>query len=456
MALIWVEGFIGNKALAPLWRRYMLAEARWKDTSLSPLERGEAIFEAEAAKAAYDSTVAEAETTLAQAATSGKAYTHALVVGVGRYEDALISALTTSVHGMWAFADWMLTRFQHPNRPLGSLELLLSPSVGLGDWRPPTMAATKLGLTSGETLPVEAATFANIKDAFERWLKRAGTLQENAAFFYFSGHGLWKLEPFLLPEDARIATGMQFLENLIDVQQTQINMFNTPPSVQCFFLDVCQEIPPRLLHNLDAKPGKALRGSVNAPAIPDRDAQRYVGSYTGRKAYGPEDKAPFFTQELLACLERRGAEGAVIDDNTWSVTTSSLRRALEAASCWRQEVDTKAKDIKFSCSGPGGSTFTAELCQIQGCPEVFVSVLCLPTDMMSQARLYVESGGARYPRFAPLPAEWYITVAQGDCLAGVEFDAAAWINTTQNFVALPPRHPIRLRIKRQAAGESGL
>jgi Caspase domain len=346
----------------------------------------------------------------------------------------------------------MLTQFQQGDRLLGSVEMLLSPAAALGDWKPTVAAALRLGLANGEALPVETATFVNIKNAFARWLQRAGSCPQNAAFLYFSGHGVWKSVPLLLPEDAQLPTATLPADNLIDIQQTETNLFNTPPSIQCFFVDACQEITPALLQNTDAIPGEALRRPVNAPAIPDRDAWLYIGSYTGAKAYGPDNDAPFFTQELLKCLERRGA-GNSLGDGTWIVTTSSLRMALEAASGWRTEQEGKA--LRFSTI-PGSSTFTATLCWIPGPPEVFVKIWCLPPETMAKAKLYVEAGGARRNRTAVLPGEWYTTVAQGGCQAGVEFDtAAALLNSVLTVQAYPPVQPIRLLVKPRPAGGGG-
>lgn len=449
MALIWAKGFENEKALAPLWLQCALAEARSKDFSQPPAALGAAMIDAQNAKAAYAATSAMAEAALIDAANKNQALTHALVIGVGAYDSAGIKPLTTSVRGAWAFADWMLTRFEHPDRPLGSLEILLSPSGGLGPWQPSAEAAARLSLPGGVALPVEPAKLGNIKDAFTRWLMRAGALLGNSAFFYFSGHGVWKSVAILLPQDARLPSAGPSFENLIDIQQTERNMFNMPPSLQCFFIDSCQEITGALLQNLDAAPGEPLHRPVNRAAIERRDACLYLGSYTGRKAFGPENAAPFFTQELLHCLERRGA--GVFDGDTWTVTTNSLRVALEASSSLRREQEKE--DIQFSVA-PGICTFTADVCQIKGPPEVFIKVWCLPTETMLQAKFYVESGGTRSERPIPLPGEWYTTVACGDCQAGVEFDAAIPLNgMMRNINAVPPLLPVLLRVPpREPAG----
>jgi len=450
MTLIWAEGFTGDKALAPAWRRAALAAARAEDTSLAAADLGAAVIEARNSLAAYTALVTEAEAALAAAAQAGTARTHVLVAAVGRYDDAgRIPGLTTSLRGGWAFADWMLTSFRHRDRPLGSVELLLSSPAELGDWHPSPAAAAALGLAGGEALPVEEATFGRLRDAFGRWLQRASAHKDSAAFLYFSGHGVWKTNPLLLPQDARLPSSSQSAMNLVDIRGTQVNMMNTQPSVQCFFIDACQELPAALLQNLDSTPGDPLYRPVNGRAIPQRAAWTYYGSYIGQKAYGPADEAPFFTQELLACLERRGAASG-FDDDVWRVTTQSLAETLEWAGYCRSEAE--AQDIRFSTSQEE-SNLTPELCHILDTPEVFVKVRCLPPEAMPQARLYLEAGGSRSSRSTARPTDWYTPVRQGACVAGAEFDAGAHLTpTSKTFQVWPPTWPVSLKIPPQGGG----
>jgi hypothetical protein len=151
---------------------------------------------------------------------------------------------------------------------------------------------------------------------------------------------------------------------------------------------------------------------------------------------------------LLACLERRGAASGF--DEVWRVTTVSLWQALEWAQYARREIE--AQDIQFSKTAET-STFTAELCHIESSPEVFVKVRCLPPETMPKARLYVESSGARHFRPAARPTEWYIPVAQGDCVAGVEFDADTHLAAmSKNFQIWPPTSPVSLKVPPQEGG----
>ncbi|MCA9068778.1 MAG: caspase family protein, partial [Planctomycetaceae bacterium] len=326
MALIWAESFKDDRAIAPHWLRVVETKKRAEDRSLSHAERGQALEEHEDAVAEYDALVSKAESYFENEANAGNPKTHALIIGVGRYQNG-IKEVTTSVHGARTFAEWMLTKFYHPERPLASIEYLESSPDDLGDWIVEDPVASQMGLASPRaTLPGEPATFENIENAFERWLKRSGFHLENAAFFYFSGHGVWKAKAFLLAEDAQLPDdNQQSAKNLIDIQQTEVNLFNAPPSIQCFFIDACQDIPLALLQNLAPNPGDALKKPANAPALAQRDAHLYFGSHIAQEAFGPENDAPFFTQELMACLEHRAA-AEVLDENSdlWVVRTDSL------------------------------------------------------------------------------------------------------------------------------------
>jgi hypothetical protein len=445
MSLIWAESFTGERALARLWQKYFALAARAEDTTLKPEELGEAMIAKKIAAAAYDDAVREAATTAAPGSNETPR-THALVIGVGKYASSVITPIKTSVRGAWAFTEWLLTGFHNDDRPLASVELLLSPAVELGNWRPSAEAASKLEIDVGSELPVEPATHANIKGAFDRWLQRAKHNERNMGFVYFSGHGLWKSTPLLLAEDAQLANRSVGFANLIDIHLTEENMFNTAPQVQCFFIDACQKITSALLESTDARPGQPLLPPSNAAAIRERDACQFIGSCPGGPAYGPDNEPPYFTQELLACLQRRGANTHVVD-NEWRVTTNSLRLALEAASRWRSEVEDSAKQIKFS-SHPGFCTFSAELCQIMQQPEVFVKVSCRPSEAIKKAKLYVKYGGKDYPRSAVMEREWYTKVDYGQCQAGANFDPqVALASPTSTFSAVPPLHPIELRVE---------
>ena len=441
MALIWAEGCTGEKALAPAWRDLMLARARREKATTDNAEEFAAAHKiANAAQGSYDALVSEATATLKQLALNGQARTHVLIVGVGKYDSAaIIPTVTTSIHGARAFAEWTLTSFSKSDRPLGSVELLLSPAPGQGEWMPSAAAAAKLGF-GATPLPVpdEAATFDNIQKAFNQWLARAETYFDNAAIWYFAGHGLFKSEALLLPQDAELPTNTKPATNLIAPTRTLSYMQNQQPSVQCFFVDACSETNVDLIFNVQELPGRPLRTPSSGAAIPKRDATIYFGSYAGGKAYGPADEPPYFTQELLLCLERRAGDPG---HSGKQVTTASLSTALKAAALHRAELVNNPQ-IEFPDSKPGVNSRIAELCELPGPVEVLVQVGCLPREAMPTAKLHVESSppnGQRLSRTAPRMSFWCTPVARGNWTASADFDPPTQFKSKpEPFQPVPP------------------
>jgi hypothetical protein len=450
MALIWVEGCTGEKALAPLWRDFALAQSKQSDMKLSAQERGQAMDDSAAAKKKYDTAVTEATLALKKQADAKLARTHVLIVGVAEYDDpATFPTVDTSVYGARQFADWMLTRFVEADRPLGSLALVTSPAAAQGDWMPAPAAAELLGLPPGSTLPTPKATLANIKQAFEGFLRRAETFADNAAIYYFAGHGIYKSEPLALPQDAQLPDETRGAKNIIAHVKTMNYMQNRQPAVQCFFIDTCSEKSFELMQSVQELPGEALINPKNGEAIEGRDANIFLGSYPGKKALGPDNAAPFFTQELLLCLEKRASDPTVTSSEDSAaaanyVTSSSLAAALYAAGslCTERE----KKEIMFAHTIPGPNTFNARLCQITP-SEVLVRVNCRPPIALGSAKLYVQSGVNKINREMPRNQPWCTTVPKGTFIAGADFDPpSAYINVkcSKPIAALPPVHEVLL------------
>lgn len=454
MALIFADGYTGAESLATLFAQQEKAranvEALRNRPDVTSAQRNAALGEREDAQFAYENAVAIAEVAI-KSQPGDRA--HAIVIGVGRYNDPSIPTVTTSVRGAWAFTEWLLTEYTHPNRPLGSVELLLSATNDPGDYMPSPSAALRIGVATGSTLPGEAATFGNIQVAYTRWLERARQHSQNAALFYFSGHGLWKNKPYPLPEDAQIASNTQPFARLINIADTVIDQATYQPGLQCYFVDACQTLPTQLLENTTAEPGTVLNQPNNGAWV-ERDVHLYYGSRPGRAAYGPADAPPFFTQELLECLRKRGAQTNPIGGK-WIVSTASLREALGAAAN-RRSVQEKVKLQFLDKSENVG--LSNELCHLSEMPEVFVRLFCYPPHTFADAHLFVEPTGAPRTERAPsAPNEWYTLVPYGPCLAGATFaPPPAWSCPTANFTPTPPMMPVLLTLDPVvAAGDGG-
>ena len=443
MALIWAEGFVGEKALAPAWRDMVLAKAQADASDPNNAQAFAAAYQnAKATKNKYDALVADANKVLETLGRQGQGRTHVLIVGVGKYDSKDIQAVTTSVLGARKFAEWALTEFRKADRPLGSVELLNSPKDG-DAWTPLPAAAAALGLAAdAATLPDETATFQNIEQAFNRLLARAGTCADNALIWYFAGHGVSKSESLLLPQDAQLPGNKQQVQNLIAPYTTMTYLQSQQPGVQCFFIDACSETNLGLIYNVMEQPGRPLCTPVNGAAIPGRDAMIFFGSYLGRKAYGPENDAPYFTQELINCLNRRARDTRY---GASQVSLTSLSTALKAAGEYRAELE-KNTNIQFTEAKPGVSSGYGQLCELKGPVEVLVQVRCLPPEAMSSAKLYVvDANGTRVNRAEPGPKLWCTPILKGQSTASAEFDPPAFQSKPYCFEPVPPVMEVLLR-----------
>src|SRR4051812_43505621 len=98
---------------------------------------------------------------------------HALVIAVGTYSHSPIALpdISSPRVSAQAFAHWMREEYTNPAKPLGSIDLLISPERG-----------TTLGVIGSH---VEAATMQNIGRAFDGWVERCDSDEGNIAVFYF-------------------------------------------------------------------------------------------------------------------------------------------------------------------------------------------------------------------------------------------------------------------------------
>jgi hypothetical protein len=192
-------------------------------------------------------------------------------------------------------------------------------------------------------------------------------------------------------------------------------MVTTLPETQVFVIDTCQEILPKVMQNVSSAPGQPLWEYASAGIVPSRDSAIYFAAYPGQNAIGQGNQAPFFTQELLACLERRGVNSRV--GNHWEITTSSLARALQAASVRRGE--DEGISLVFSTVVPG-ATFSSVLCHVETEPDVWLRVRCRPGDWMSRIRPYVTCNGKTERRIKLSNKEWVTCVGRRSCRVGAE------------------------------------
>jgi len=246
---------------------------------------------------------------------------HAFVVAVGDYPHLVggagplaqnplgLSQVTTPRYTGPKIAEWLLKSHVNPACPLGSLEVLLSPSAAVN--------------TAAGPVPAEPATMPNIDAAFTRWIKRCGAQATNTALLYFCGHGLAKASRLFLAEDFGAPGDADPWKRCIDLDGLRVGMRACVAQTQIFFFDACRETPFSLLTQINARGEPLISASYTDPPVPCSAA--YYATTDGRKAYGPDDDVTFFGKAVMSCLD---GVGAVRRGGKWLVDTYSLGNAL--------------------------------------------------------------------------------------------------------------------------------
>jgi len=247
---------------------------------------------------------------------------HAFVVAVGDYPHLIggsgplaadpfgLSQVSTPRFTGPHIADWLLTSLGNQARPLGSLEVLLSPAAPV--------------TTPGGPVTAESATMLNIQHSFAAWLKRAGKRPDNAALFYFCGHGLAKDSQYLLAEDFADPDDPDIWKKSIDFDGLRVAMRRKcRAETQLFFVDACRETPFGMLAQVNPRGEPLVSATLLDPAVPCSAA--YYATTEGRQAYGPDNGPTYFSQALTSCLN---GVAAINKNNKWMVDTYSLGNAL--------------------------------------------------------------------------------------------------------------------------------
>ena len=256
--------------------------------------------------------------------------THALVIGVGEYlhlpggplyrtrparYSLGLRQLTSPQISAKEFAHWLIAFLNNHSAPLGSVELVLSPAEMA--WTPP----------NGMAVPVEAATFENIQNAFDRWDERCNAHRENIALFYFCGHGIEREHMYLLASDFRANHGRPF-ENAIDINTTcRAVKLDGRAKAACFLIDACREAPFDLYKSLSIRARTLKELSIDGGrGVPD--LQVLKAANFGGQAHAPVGDVSYFTKSLIRCLDGLGA-ASPFDGLKWRVYTSSLSEAMK-------------------------------------------------------------------------------------------------------------------------------
>ena len=291
--------------------------------------------------------------------------THVLVIGVGHYPhlpgggDAQRAVLDVGMRQLSSppvsarnFADWVITRFHNPRRPLASVEMLLGDQL-LSYERP-----ARAGFPAA-TMPTGGATLKEMSDAAIRWKKRGNKHPDNLLIFYFCGHGLSKGDDFgIVASDYGHSEDLP-LDGMVDVPKFLLAMQDCEATDQCYFFDACRASDESLVETENY--GNALVQKI-AAAKPGMHQCVYYSTLGGAVAHGRKGQASFYTRALLQALNGSAAENSA---GPWQVNTARLFEAI--SHLMREMADQTLPKVQVPQSG---SQVMFDFHQLQCDPEL--------------------------------------------------------------------------------------
>jgi hypothetical protein len=255
--------------------------------------------------------------------------THVLIIGVGAYAYGRRSAQPSAVAGdlaqltspprsARATADWFITSFQNRDRPLASVEMLLSEA----DPQPYVAARP-----AGEAPVVPApATFPEVELAAGDWADRLRSNKENMALFYFCGHGVSVGEQAaLLLSD--FGEPRHEYRGAIAVDELIGTMRNSRAIRQAYLFDCCRTRADTLYLN-EPRIGTRIVHQTAFDRGHAESAQQFVlfPTIDGEEAFGAADQPSAFTSALIDALDFAAAD---LKSGAWRTSTAGLHAAID-------------------------------------------------------------------------------------------------------------------------------
>lgn len=373
-------------------------------------------------------------------------FTHAFVVGVGRYglqrpdgKSPHADAIAPAARSALAMARWLIGERKTLCAPLGSLELLVSDpdySVG-GECTDPF----------GNVHQVDDPTIDNLQSAFDRWIDRLDLRPGNTALFFAAGHGVFDDQPYLLAEDYG-ANKRRAFEEMVALRDFFTGMITCAAGKQLFIADCCQEVNSDLLSQLSGTKGVDFV-SATADDIKISERAMMYSTTMGTLAAADETGQSHFTKALITALNGEGARRG--RDRKWHVSYQSLYDAIPVLA----ERQTGAP---IRIRGVGELTGPLNLLTLETPPKVEVELVTDPNVALMDAEFSVQdrTGAECLTESRPMLAKIRCPLtAQNGYLARAEFhDNTPYRSTKEYFDVEPLMYPVPIPVpSRQDAGE---
>jgi Caspase domain len=354
------------------------------------------------------------------------AATHAIVIGAGDYPYLLngtatlsddhdgMGQLTSPAVSARAVAEWLISSYNNPEKPLDSVALLLSEAN----------ASNFLNPKTGVAITPERASYANVELALQDWADRGAENPDNLLIFYYCGHGVSQ------------GTGMSLLlseygnkrhtpfDEALDFGKFRLAMSRNLPKQQIYFVDACRSSSDTLLLSYNAGRSPIQRDGGKSSKTPI-----YFATLSGEDAFGKKNEVSFFTKALLNGLNGTGADN--FDDEEWTVTTTRLKQAIDYDVNRAFESGVKLRQVP-----PTNELSTFTIHQLTSEPQVPVIVTCSPDTENKNAQFTCVVNGVVKDQRAPADEHWNLTLEAGE----YEFQATLPVG-----IRKPKKQPVKVR-----------
>lgn len=320
---------------------------------------------------------------------------HALIIGVSDYthlpgdDDPAVGGrkfkmkkLKTPAFGAFRFLKWLQQADKQGRlvKPLATHEIILAPSAKEAE--NPELAAC-----------ADNASTGNVIARIREWRKRVGANRDNAAVFYFTGHGIQRnkddavlmLQDFAESEDAMLEKTISFYDIFSGMAPS--NKLPDMGLTQLYFIDACRNLPEQIKDFATLKTPPvfdiALSGTDN------RKAPVFFAAVNDSKAFADVQNGSYFNQALVAALERGADFSRVVDGKKrWPVSVYTLTTAI------RIEFGKFNTDQNFE---PAGHFDDYEFCFLDQAPLVDVTIQVDPEERRKANKIKILQIGVAPP-----------------------------------------------------------
>jgi hypothetical protein len=367
--------------------------------------------------------------------------THAIVIGVGHYlhlpggkgktkypDPGGMRQLKSPPQSARAVARWLLESYRNPDKPLGSLSLLLSDA-----------ASSEFTYTANgkeTTVPAAPATMAEVAPAIRAWRELGHKSADHLLLFFFCGHGIARPPDLALLLSDFGALDVAPLDGALDFRRFRQAMDECAAREQCYFVDACRVGSELLIQNngFAGQPIIQSTGALNASGR-FRQAPVFYSTLSGGQAYAKPGKPSLYTDALLKAF---GGAGCGDESGPWRVRTNLLHDAINFM------VADASQRLKIPQAqiAPSDDLSSIDL-NVVASPEVPVVVTCHPEEANKDATLTCENATFKQSR-KPAKDTWYLE------LPAATYDFAAKIKTKQypkpGFVIRPTFRRVKVDI----------